>query len=174
MTDPRTQIQQLKEKLADLSEDLASLEKLLGVDVPSSLNKIRFITEKVLHTMCIRRGVTWGEAEPTLERMIGPLTSEGVIPKNIATLVRTIQTNTSPGSHYQEHALSQTHVTIAQTALIEFLEWYFSAFEGGPAGEARFGQGLLCRVTCLAAEACGMVRGHGNSGGSNGCCSDLA
>jgi hypothetical protein len=135
MTDPRTQIQQLKEKLADLSEDLASLEKLLGVDVPSSLNKIRFITEKVLHTMCIRRGVTWGEAEPTLERMIGPLTSEGVIPKNIATLVRTIQTNTSPGSHYQEHALSQTHVTIAQTALVEFLEWYFSTFEVGPAGD---------------------------------------
>ena len=101
------------------------MEQLLQVDVPSSLNKIRFIAEKVLHTLCVRHAITWGQAEPTLERMLGPcLISQGVIPKNTSVHVRTIQANSSPGSHYQESALSPSHAIIAQQALVEFLEWY--------------------------------------------------
>src|ERR1051326_4795091 len=102
MTDQRRQLQGLKIKLANLSADLESLEYLLEVDISSALNKVRFITEKVLYNLCTKKSISWGQAEPTLERMIGPLLSAGVIPKSIAIHVRTIQTNTSPGSHYQE------------------------------------------------------------------------
>jgi hypothetical protein len=118
-------IRQLKHKATDLAEDIDALEALLAVDVPSSLNKIRFITEKVLQGLCKQRGVSWGQAEPTLERMIGPLVAADCIPKSITVHVRTIQMNTSPGSHYQESALSEPHVTIAQNALVEFLQWYY-------------------------------------------------
>jgi hypothetical protein len=120
----RSGIQQLKHKVQDLTGDLEALEALLEVDIPSSLNKIRFITEKVLQALCKSKGVSWGQAEPTLERMIGPLVAANCVPKSIAVHVRTIQMNTSPGSHYQESALSQSHVAIAQNALLEFLEWY--------------------------------------------------
>jgi hypothetical protein len=118
-------IQRLKQKAADLADDLATLETLLELDVPSSLNKIRFIAEKVLQMLCKNKGVSWGQAEPTLERMIGPLVAAGCLPKSVAIHLRTVQMNTSPGSHYQESALSRSHVTIAQNALIEFLEWYY-------------------------------------------------
>jgi hypothetical protein len=114
----------IKRTVADLADDLDSLEKLLDLDVPSSLNKIRFITEKTLQALCRKHGVAWGQAEPTLERMVGPLVSSDVIPRNIAIHVRTIQANTSPGSHYQESPLSTSHAAIAQNALIEFLDWY--------------------------------------------------
>ena len=113
----------LKEALPQLYEDLCALESLLRLDTPSSLNKIRFITEKVLHNICTNKNVSWGQGEPTLERMIGPLLTAGYIPKNIAIYVRTIQTTASPGSHYQESALSGSHVSIAVSALMAFLEW---------------------------------------------------
>jgi hypothetical protein len=55
--------------------------------------------------------------------MFGPLSAAGIIPKSIAIHVRTVQTNASPGSHYQESPLSASHVIIAQSALVELLEW---------------------------------------------------
>jgi hypothetical protein len=116
-------IADLKKKLPWLSQDLDALETLSGVDVPSALNKIRFITEKVLHRLCARSRVQWGDAEPTLERMLGPLVAAKVVPKNVAVYVQTIQTNASAGSHYQEASLSGSHLRLAQGALVEFLGW---------------------------------------------------
>jgi hypothetical protein len=113
-----------KHRLSGFVDDLQSLEKLLRVDVPSPLNKIRYITEKVLLTLCRGRGVSWGQAEPTLENMIGPLIHRGVVPRNVAVHVQTIKTNASPGSHYQESALTDSHVKVAQIALLEVLEWF--------------------------------------------------
>ena len=92
---------------------------------------MRYVTEKVLHRLCSSHGVTWGKGEPTLERMIGPLLAQGVIPKNIGIHVRTIQTNASPGSHYQESSLSSAHVQVAQIALLDFLEWFYVQQEHG-------------------------------------------
>jgi hypothetical protein len=122
------QLEELGQRLPALAADLDALGKLRRTpDVNSGLNKIRFITEKVLHDLCRRHGVTWGDAEPTLERMLGPLTAEQSIPKPIAPYVHTIQKCASPGSHYQEIALSPAHVTLALQALVEFLQWYWEA-----------------------------------------------
>lgn len=118
-----TRIGELKRKLPNLEMELWCLQRLMSVDVPSVLNKIRFITEKVLYGLCLRSGVSWGQGEPTLERMLGPLVAAGVLPKSVAIHVRTVQTNTSPGSHYQECSLSRSHVEIALFALFELLEW---------------------------------------------------
>jgi tetratricopeptide (TPR) repeat protein len=111
--------------VADLSADLRVLRGLIAQDHASALNKIRYVTEKVLHGLCAKHQVSWGTKEPTLENMIGPLIAAKVIPKNIAVHVRTIQTNASPGSHFQEDALSATHVQVAQIALLELLEWSY-------------------------------------------------
>src|SRR5262249_35457500 len=46
------------------------------------------------------------------------------IPRSIAIHLRTVQANSSPGSHYQESALSEAHVAAARIALLEFLDWY--------------------------------------------------
>jgi hypothetical protein len=124
---PEDRLQSLLRTLPTFAEDLQVLTRLCGIDAASALNKVRFITEKVLLDLCSSSGVAWGQAEPTLERMIGPLVSAGRIPKNIAIHVRTIQTNASPGSHYQESALSEPHVLIARYALITFLEWFAGA-----------------------------------------------
>ncbi|MFC1853725.1 adenylate/guanylate cyclase domain-containing protein, partial [candidate division CSSED10-310 bacterium] len=124
MGDFNNRLQEIARKLSDLAQELSVLMQLIETDVPSSLNKMRFITEKVLHSLCKINDVSWGKAEPTLERMIGPLVSKEIIPKGAAIHIRTVQTNTSPGSHYQESPLSQAHVLIAYSALIEFLEWY--------------------------------------------------
>jgi hypothetical protein len=115
---------ELRRRLPALSEDLRALQELCAADVPSALNKMRYITEKALHQLCLARGVLWGQAEPTLERMIGPLVSARCLPGNIAIHVRTIQGNASPGSHYQASALTASHVGIARSALLEFLEWF--------------------------------------------------
>jgi hypothetical protein len=120
-----SKLDDLQKRIPELAEDLRTLKTLIGVDVPSALNKIRFITEKVLRGLCEQSGISWGDAEPTLERMIGPLASAGCIPKNVALHVRTIQGNTSPGSHFQESALTPAHVTIALNALFEFLDWRY-------------------------------------------------
>ena len=105
----------------------AVIEQLRALDVGSALNKMRFLTEKVLHRLCTRHELSWGQAEPTLERMIGPLLASGVVPKDVGLHVRTVQTNASPGSHYQEFALSASHVRIAYSALAELLAWYRKA-----------------------------------------------
>jgi hypothetical protein len=110
--------------LPDFAGDLLTLEKLMQVDVSSALNKMRTLTERMLYLVCTRHSVSWGQAEPTLERMIGPLLSAGVVPKNVALHVRTVQTNASPGSHYQETPLGDAHAQIARTALVEVLEWF--------------------------------------------------
>jgi hypothetical protein len=118
------QLSALVSKLPSLADDLRALVLLHQVDVPSSLNKMRYISEKVMLELCTDKGVAWGQGEPTLERMIGPLVAAGCIPKSIAVHVRTVQTNASPGSHYQEVALSSAHVTIALSALTAFLNWF--------------------------------------------------
>jgi hypothetical protein len=120
-------LRDLGEKLPSFRDDLRSLETLLGVDVPSALNKVRYITEKALHGLCAAKGVSWGQAEPTLERMVGPLLAAGFIPKDVAVHVRTVQANASPGSHYQQSPLSEAHARIAHAALVEFLDWYSGA-----------------------------------------------
>jgi hypothetical protein len=117
--------------LAEFSEDIRALERL-ETDFPSCLNKIRFITEKVLYKLCAAQSITWGQGEPTLERMIGPLLAAGAVPKNVGVHLRTIQTNTSPGSHYQESPLSETHVNIAKISLFEVLKWFGKSRSGPP------------------------------------------
>jgi hypothetical protein len=124
----------LKGRLPDLAPDLSALEAVWGVDLPLVLNKVRYITEKVLHRLATGAGVSWGEKDATLENMIGPLTSRKVIPKNVAIHVHTIQKNASAGSHYQEHPLSEPHGAIARAALVELLEWYSQG--GGQIGQA--------------------------------------
>jgi hypothetical protein len=130
----RNRLVDLCAKLGDFQIELRTLDTLLEIDTPSSLNKIRFIAEKVLHRLCTRNEVSWGNAEPTLERMVGPLVAGEYIPKNVAIHVRTIQGNASPGSHYQESALEPGHLNIAMAALVEFLRWYEKA---SAAGEVR-------------------------------------
>ena len=119
--------------LPELADDLRLLQRQrLDGDVPGTLNKIRYIAEKLFHGVCLRETVSWGQAEPTLERMLGPLQATQVLPKNIAILARTIQGHTSPGSHFQESELTETHVDIAQQALVGVLGWYASASRGRP------------------------------------------
>lgn len=120
MSSPHDQFQELKNRLQDLRKDLDALESLVEIDIPGSLNKIRFVTEKVLHKLCTAQNLSWGHAEPTLERMIGPLLANGSIPRNIGIHVRTIQSNANPGSHYQEATLGQSHLQIAETVLLSF------------------------------------------------------
>ena len=48
--------------------------------------------------------------------MIGPLRKSNVVPKDIAVHVRTIQSNASPGSHYQERPLGPSHVQVSLLA----------------------------------------------------------
>jgi len=130
MNDASRRLKQLEAKVEDLSADIEMLRALLDRDHQSALNKMRYVTEKVLHRLCQQHSVTWGTGEPTLENMIGPLVAKKVIPKSVAIHVRTVQTNTSPGSHYQESPLGATHVLVAQMALVDFLEWYHGGAEG--------------------------------------------
>jgi hypothetical protein len=120
----RQRLKQLQERLRGFAGELSTLEELLAIDVASSLNKVRFITEKALHELCVSKATSWGEAEPTLERMKGPLVARRHIPRNISIHLDTIQRNASAGSHYQEHQLSHGHVSVALIALVEFLDWY--------------------------------------------------
>jgi len=122
---------ELAARLPDFAADLAALGQLVRIDHGSALNKMRTITERVLHSLCQRGGVGWGQGEPTLERMIGPLLSAGVVPRSVGIHVRTVQTNASPGSHYQESALTGSHVEIARAALAEVLAWFAASATGG-------------------------------------------
>ena len=59
--------------------------------------------------------------------------NSGACRLNSVRIVRTVQTNASPGSHYQESALSGAHVQIARTALGEVLVWFATSAAGcGP------------------------------------------
>jgi serine/threonine protein kinase len=109
--------------LPHVAADLRALQQIPKEDVHAALNKVRYVTEKVLHHLCKRNSISWGQAEPTLERMYGSLVGGRVIPKNIGIHVRTIQANASPGSHFQESALTESHLKIAQSALEMFLDW---------------------------------------------------
>ncbi len=129
-TDKR--LKRLEVQVAYLSSDLQVLRTLVGHDYGSALNKIRYLTEKVLHRLCKTNEVSWGKGEPTVENMIGPLVARKVIPRNVSIHIRTIQTNASPGSHYQEAPLSVTHVHVAQMALLDFLEWYCRQEDASP------------------------------------------
>ncbi len=119
-------VRQIAASCEMVAGDLHVLQSLFAVDVPSALNKIRFITEKILHALCKESGTNCGDGQPTVERMVGPLASDGTLPRNVAIHVRTIQTNTSPGSHFQPATLSEAHALIAEQALFELLEWFFS------------------------------------------------
>jgi len=121
-----SRLSRIEQVLVEISSDVRMLRTLTGLEPQSALNKIRYITEKVLVDVCRKHSVSWGPKEPTIESMVGPLVSKEILPRNQAVLVRTIQTNASAGSHYQESALTYTHVHIAQMALVDFLEWYCS------------------------------------------------
>jgi tetratricopeptide (TPR) repeat protein len=133
--DSGERLRALEKRVTELAGDLRVLRKLLVDDSQSALNKMRYVTEKVLHRLCREHDVSWGKGEPTVENMIGPLIAAKVIPKNVGLHVRTVQTNASPGSHFQEHALGSTHVQVAQLALVEVLEWYQRRSEGAAAAE---------------------------------------
>jgi CheY-like chemotaxis protein len=124
MSEIRQRLQAQGARLPELSEDLRALDRLFETDVQSALNKVRVVAEKVLHRLCTDQGVSWGSAEPTLERMLSPLVSSGVIPKDVGVHVRTVQTNANFGSHFQQSAPSSAHLAIAANALAEFLVWY--------------------------------------------------
>jgi transcriptional regulator with XRE-family HTH domain len=133
----------LKGRLPDFAADLEALETLLAVDAQSPLNKLRYITEKVLRGLCADRGVSWGKGEPTLENMIGPLKAGGHIPDDVAVHVRALQTVASPGSHFQTAPLSGAHVEIGLVALGAVLRWYAGLT---PASLARQVPGKLSNV----------------------------
>ena len=132
MSDADERLVLLEGRMADFSKDLALLRALIDHDHAGALNKLRYVTEKVLHRLCREANVSWGKGEPTLENMIGPLIAQRVIPKNVAIHVRTVQTNASPGSHFQESPLDATHVHVAQLAFLDFLEWYYTSGDRGP------------------------------------------
>lgn len=118
------QLDILKKKIQDLTWDIETLEKLINVDVQSSLNKVRFIAEKVLSHICQEKHVDCGKGPHSIETMLGPLIREGSISLCIP-YIRTIQLYTNPGSHYQSYSIPRSHLRIAQDALVEFLKWYY-------------------------------------------------
>ena len=125
-------LEHLETKLAHFSKDLKVLQQLHSIQDPQAqLNKIRYISEGILQLLCKRYDVGWGKSEPTLERMIGPLRAKKILPAPIASHLRSIQSTTSPGSHYQMDKLSDSHVQIAMLALIELLDWYLSEIDEG-------------------------------------------
>jgi CheY-like chemotaxis protein len=124
MSDIRQRLQAQGARLPELTEDLRALDRLFDTDVQSALNKVRVVAVKVLYRLCTAHGVSWGSAEPTLERMLGPLVSSGVLPKHVAVHVRTVQAHANFGSHFQESPPSPAHLSIAVNALAEFLTWY--------------------------------------------------
>lgn len=134
----QARINHLEHTVAALRADLLTLRQVVALDdVSSALNKTRVLTERVLYELCREHDVSWGKAEPTLERMIGPLVSRGVLPKTIALHARTVQANASPGSHFQENALVGAHVHIALLGLLEILEWrYAQTDSNAPASPA--------------------------------------
>lgn len=139
----------MEHEIGELADDLRVLRTLSAVDIGSALNKVRVITERFCVAMCHDHAIKWGEAEPTVERMIGPLTSAGVLPRAIGLHVRTIQNNSSPGSHYQQHPLNRSHLEIALRALVEILAWRYS-IEPFPARTSAGKEDTGMRVAGLA------------------------
>jgi hypothetical protein len=114
----------LASRLPALGHEISTLKELVRIDRGGALNLMRRMAEQILHTLCRRHGVAWGRGEPTLENMLGPLGAAKAIPKNIVIHLRTVQSNTSPGSHFQEQPLTGAHVEIARQALAEVMEWF--------------------------------------------------
>jgi two-component system response regulator AtoC len=117
------ELRQLQTEAPDLAADLANLERAMPGDIPGSLYKIRYLTERILRQLCSQQHVSWGKDEPTLGSMIGPLIFSGCVPRNMSIHVRTIQTIANAGAHFQESPLSERHLAIALAALIPFLQW---------------------------------------------------
>lgn len=127
MNTPRDRLSGLAERLPAWSQELGTLDTLLDVDVAASLNKMRTLTERMLYELCVAHDVSWGKGEATLERMVGPLLAAGRLPKQVGIHVRTVQSNASPGSHYQEEALDEQHLTVTLLAFVAVLDWYAPA-----------------------------------------------
>lgn len=125
MSDIESKLQHFEQQLQQLAEDLDVLQQLNSIkDTNTQLNKIRYISEAILHNLCMEHNIGWGKAEPTLERMVGPLRAANILPSPIVSLFRSIQSTTSPGSHYQKDKLTDSHSQIALLALVDILEWY--------------------------------------------------
>lgn len=118
------QLERVAAALPKLAAELAKLGQLIPIDPSAALNKMRFIAEGVLVGMCRANGLAWKGGRPTIDRMVPPLEDAGVVPNQIGAHLRTVQVNASPGSHYQDEALSYQHVDIALPALVAFLRWY--------------------------------------------------
>ena len=132
MEDLLERLDDLEDKLDHFSNDLNVLKQLHGFqDSQAQLNKIRYISEGVCTYLCKEHSVTWGDKEPTLERMLGPLRAAKVLPAPIHSHLRSIQSTTSPGSHYQQDKLTESHCQIALLALIEVLDWYIKKYDNG-------------------------------------------
>jgi hypothetical protein len=146
----------------EIEAEVNSLCRVLEADSVSALNKVRTVAEGILFRLCKAHNIAWGDAEPTLERLIGPLVASGHLPKNVAIHVRTIQMNTSPGSHYQEQALSEVHVRIALSALVELIKWRYAAgksFSDNPITPNAVGQ-ATAQSLGGGADAAAPLEGH--------------
>src|SRR5438128_1321389 len=100
MLGPREQLRALHGELPQLAAELQTLDQLLELsDVNPPLNTIRSITERVLHELCLQKGVSWGQGKPMLERMIGPLAAGAHLPDDVWLHVQTLQRYGNPASH---------------------------------------------------------------------------
>ena len=84
MTSLAERLFELENRVSDLTSDLRTLRSLVESDHAAALNKMRFVTERILHQLCTEHDVKWGKSEPTLESMIEPLLAKKVIPKDVA------------------------------------------------------------------------------------------
>ena len=125
MVEFQNKLRKLEQQIVQFADDIEVLQRLNELDdANAQLNKVRYIAEGILHTLCIENEVKWGNKEPTLDRMIGPLRSQKVLTAPIAAHFRSIQSTCSPGSHFQKNQLTRSHTQIALLALVEVLEWY--------------------------------------------------
>jgi len=126
-------LEHIEPYLAQFHPDFQSLKRLVQLqDTPALLNKIRYITERILYTLCKQHEISWGKGEPRMDRMLGPLRAAKILPAPIFAHFRTIQNLSNPGSHFQEDQLNDSHTEIAQLALLEVLEWYAQQLQSIP------------------------------------------
>lgn len=150
-----SRIEQLAGRNAELATDLRKIEQLAPLDVQSSLNLIRRICEAHLLALCKRTETSWGDAQPTLERMIGPLIAKKHVPSGIAAHVRTVQAITSPASHHQADEFGGDHLDVAVRALLNVLQSASSLVSGTapPLRDRRRAPWIAASVLCVGAGA---------------------
>ena len=68
----------------------------------------------------LSKGEKYDEAVSKFNEVIAAIPNCAECYANIGT----VQTNASPGSHYQETPLTAAHAQIARVALVEVLEWF--------------------------------------------------